>query len=170
GRREVDGRAVAARRLDLERAHALPHLDEAVDALLRRGPRDGLRMVPGRPRHDAVLPLLSRQSREPVERAPRLERARLLEQLRLERDAERARPESRRAVDPPGEDGSRALDVLPQDRHAGSVSRAATCGTPRRTVKTVSVPGRLSPSTSPPMASVSSLTIARPRPVPTFRS
>ena len=38
GRREVDGRAVAARRLDLERAHALPHLDEAVDALLARPP------------------------------------------------------------------------------------------------------------------------------------
>ena len=105
GRREVDGRAVAARRLDLERAHALPHLDEAVDALLGGRPRDGLRVVPRRPRDDAALPLLRRERREPVERAARLERARLLEQLRLERDAEGARAEGGRAVDPSGEDG-----------------------------------------------------------------
>src|SRR5262249_15197462 len=153
---------------DLEWARRLPHLDEAVDARLGGRPGDRLRVVAGRPRDDAAFPLLGRQRRDPVERAARLVGARLLEQLRLERVAERARAEGGRAVDPPGKNGASLIDVCSGDRHAGSVSRAATFGTRRRTVKTVSVPGLLSTSTSPPIASASSLTIARPRPVPTW--
>src|SRR5581483_8097437 len=110
------------------------------------------------------------QRDDTVERAARLERAGLLEELRLEGDAERARREGGRAVDPRREDRARVVDVLEADAHAGSVSRAATFGTRRRTVKTVRVPGRLSTATLPPIASVSSFTIASPRPVPTDRS
>ena len=58
GRLEVDRRAVAARRLDLLLGRALPHDDERVDPLGRRGVRDGLRVVAGADRDHAALLLL----------------------------------------------------------------------------------------------------------------
>src|SRR5207248_5913585 len=153
----------------LERARRLPHLHETVDAGLGRGPRDRLCVVARRPGDDAPLPLLRRERGEAVERAAGLERARVLEQLRLQRDAEGQRAEGRRALDPAGQGLAGAVDVLASGVHAGSVSRAAT-GMRSRTVKTVSLPGWLSTSTLPPIASVSSFTIASPSPVPTGRS
>src|SRR5207247_6831237 len=115
GRREIDGRAVSTRPLDLERARAFPHLDDAVDALLPRRPRDGLRVVAGRPRYDTAPLLVLGQSEDPVDRAAGLERARLLQELGLEPDAaggvglERRRPE-----DAAGDPCVRRLDVEPR--------------------------------------------------------
>src|SRR5262249_40355520 len=110
--------------------------------------------------------LLLAQGQDAVDRAARLERARPLEELGLEPDvAGGIGPENRRAEDASGDPFARRLDV----DHAGSVSRVSL-GTPSRTVKTVSSPPRLSTATLPPIACVSSLTIASPRPVPTGRS
>ncbi len=82
----VDRRSVAARRRDLQLVGALPHDDQRVDSLLARGPGDGLGVVAGGDRDHAVPLLLVGQLREPVERAAHLERARALEELRLEAD------------------------------------------------------------------------------------
>src|SRR4029077_11675742 len=101
-------------------------------------------------------PLLLAQREDPVERPAGLERACLLEQLGLEHDAAVGR-ERRRADDTSGNPRACRLDV----DHAGSVSRVPT-GMPSRTVKRVSSPARLSTPTLPPIACVSSLTIARP--------
>src|SRR5690242_11577129 len=137
GSRGVDSRAVASGRLDLERARGLPHLDEAVDALLEGGPRDRLGVVAGRPGDHAAPALLLAQRHDAVQRAPRFERSRLLEELGLELDAEGRigmRTQHRGAENPPAEALARALDILSRNRHAGSVSRATTFGTRRRTV------------------------------------
>src|SRR5258708_3862971 len=85
--REIDRPAVRPRPFDLERACALPHLDAAVDPSLPRGPRDRLRVVSCRPRHNAMPFLLLTHSEDPVDRATGLERARLLEELGLQPDA-----------------------------------------------------------------------------------
>ena len=117
----VDRGAVAARRRDLQRVGALPHHDQRVDAFLARRPGDGLRVVARRDRDHAALLLLVRQLREPVERAAHLERARPLEELRLEADVgvqllrERARAEQRRAVHAARDRPRRALDVVDGD-------------------------------------------------------
>src|SRR6185503_16236674 len=109
---------------------------------------------------------------EPVERAPHLERARALEELRLEErvDAEplrqRRRAPDRRAMHPSRDRPCGALDVVDRD-HARETTRADRIS---RTVNDVSLPGSLSTVTVPPIAVVSSLTIARPSPVPTGRS
>src|SRR5262249_41848810 len=104
--------AVAPRRPHLAWAPASPHLTEAVDFRFPGRPCARLCGVAGRPRDNAPPPLFGRQRRDAVERAAHLERARLLEQLGLERDAEGARAEGGRAVDPSGEDGAGLLDVF----------------------------------------------------------
>ena len=163
GRRQIDRRAVAACRLDLAGIDALPHRDEAVDVVLRRRPRDRLRVVAGRPRDDAAPALVGRERGDAVQRAARLEGAGLLEQLRLQVRAERRRRERRGAVDTPGDRAPGPLDV----DHTSTVSDTETGS---RTVNAVRRSGSLATSTRPPIASVNSFTIARPSPVPTGRS
>ena len=61
---------------------------------------------------------------------------------------------------------ARRIVVAVELRHA----RGSAAGTASRTVKTVRRPGSLLTSTVPPIACVSSFTIASPSPVPTGRS
>src|SRR5581483_1477002 len=164
GRLQVDGRAVAARRLYLRRARVGIHEDDAVDAVLRRRPCHRLRVIPRRPRGDAAAPFGVGESGDAVERATRLERARLLEELRLEMRAERRREQRRRAVDAAGDGAPRTFDV---DHTRMTVLGT---GTGSVTVNAVRSPGSLTTSTRPLIASVNSFTIARPSPVPTSRS
>src|SRR5215813_2956397 len=129
-------------------------------------------MVAGRDRDHAALALLRTELVEPVERAAHLERPGALKELRLQDHlraevlGQGARMEERRAMDAPGDRSRRALDVFDRD-HARETTRA---GTASLMVNRVCLPGSLSTETVPPMASVSSLTIASPRPVPTGRS
>ena len=117
GRLEVDGRAVAARGGDLERAGVGGHEHERVDALVTGRERQRLGVVSGRDRDRPEPSLLGRQGPQPVERAARLERPDPLEELGLEPDRrpaarrERGRGEHRRAVHPPGDRLRRSLDV-----------------------------------------------------------
>ena len=104
-RLEVDGGAVAAGRRDLLLARAAPHDDERVDPLRGRAPR----RAPARgcrPRsRSRRAPSPRASASRACEHAARLERARLLEELRLQEDtvAERPRAEGRRAVEPAGD-------------------------------------------------------------------
>ena len=86
---EVDLGAVAARRRDLRLARALPHHEQRVEPFDARAPGQRLRVVPGRDPDHAALALLRRQRGEIRQHAARLEGARALEQLRLERDLAR---------------------------------------------------------------------------------
>ena len=140
----------------------------------RRGAEgDRLGGVPGRPGDDAALPS-RRRSASRASRAPaRLERAGALEELRLQVHAragalgERPRENVGVRCTRAGDRLARAEDVVAVElRHA----RGCAAGTASRTVKTVRRPGSLSTSTVPPIACVSSLTIASPSPVPTGRS
>ena len=133
GRLEVDGRAVAARRRDLGRARARVHDDEAVDPLERRAPGERLRVVPGGDPDHAALLLLGRQRGELVQDAARLERARLLEQLRLEVRpcAERARAERRRPVDAAPDPLRRLQHVVAGQRHLARIVDSGPCPTIR---------------------------------------
>ena len=89
---EVDGRAVAARRGDLQLGGALPHHDERVDAVLRpRRRRPPARGSRPRSRSRRARSSSAVEARELVERAARLERAGALEELALQPGAERAR-------------------------------------------------------------------------------
>src|SRR5262249_28726694 len=98
---------------DLRLARSFPHHDEAVDALVRRAPRERLRMVAGGDADHAPFLLVRRERGELVEDAPHLERARLLEQLRLEHHVAQARGgEHRRSVHPAGDRHGRAKDVI----------------------------------------------------------
>ena len=96
GRLEVDGRAVASRRVDLLLGRALPHHDEGVGAFRGGGERDGLGVVAGADRDHAACFLLGGQAAELVQRAAGLERAGALEELALQAGAERCG--SRRAA------------------------------------------------------------------------
>src|SRR5262249_8844086 len=149
-----------------------PQDAERVEPLLACGPRDRLRMVAGGDGDHPACTLGVGELGEPVQRAAHLERAGALEQLRLQerlradplRECRRA--DQRRAVNAPRDRPRRALDVVERDH----VREATRMGCARRIVNVVSRPGSLSTETVPPIASVSSFTIASPSPVPTGRS
>jgi len=73
-----------------------------------------------------------------------------------------------RAARQPVERTQTLADVVASD--VASQRRLSTSGSGSRIVNAVPAPGALSTSTSPPIACVSSRTIASPRPVPTGRS
>ncbi len=87
GRLGVDPRSERPGAVELERARRRPGEDDALDALARSAPREGDRMVPRGRAGDAVRALLDTHRRQPVRDAARLERARVLEELRLEPEA-----------------------------------------------------------------------------------
>src|SRR5258707_10991075 len=95
-----------------------------------------------------------------------LEELLLQEHVGAESLRERRRAAEAGAMHASGDRSRGALDVVDRD-HARETTRA---GFARRTVKAVSLPGTLSTETVPPIATVSSFTIARPSPVPTARS
>ena len=146
----------------------LPHDDERVEARLAGGPGDRLRVVAA---EIEITPRAARigQLRDAVERAAHLERAGALEELRLEArlGAERSRERAR------GEAacGGRGPAIVRAARSTSSIEitreRLRASASASRTVNAVSPPGSLSTETVPPIASVSSLTIASPSPVPT---
>ena len=70
GRLQIDRGAVAAGGVDLRGARALPHHEQRIDVLGGRGPRQGLRVVPGRDA-DHAGPRSSGESALTRFRAPR---------------------------------------------------------------------------------------------------
>ena len=129
---DVDLGAVAPRGGDLCLAGARIHDDEAVDLLQRRAPREGLGVVAGGDPDHAALLLLRRQRRELVEDAARLERAGLLEQLRLEvrLRPERAGAERGRAVDAAPDPLRRLQHVVAGQCHLASIVDSARARPP----------------------------------------
>ena len=123
GRLEVDRRAVAARRGDLLLGRALPHHDQRVDALRRRGVRRRLRVVAGADRDHPATLLLGREAADLVQRAAGLERAGALEELALEPRVQRAAGEERRARQPVADGRARALDVVTSRDHEPNRNR-----------------------------------------------
>ncbi len=123
GRLEVDRGTVTARRFHLGRAGAGVHDDQAVDPLGRRAPGEGLGVVSGRDPDHASSPLFRAERGELVHDAAGLERARLLEELRLQPDlvAECARCERRRAVDATVDPLRRSEHVVAGHRHRSIV-------------------------------------------------
>ena len=122
-RLEVDGRAVGARRRDLLRRGRPRHHDERVDAFLRGGPGNRLRMVAGRDRDHASPPLVPPERAELVERASRLERACALEELALQVCAERARTDGRRSRESLADRRARPQDVVTRQHAAAALRR-----------------------------------------------
>ena len=85
----VDRRAERPRAIELERARGRPLKTSAVEALVRSAPGERDRVVPGGRAATPRSRSPGAERGEPVGHAPRLERARALEQLRLERQAGR---------------------------------------------------------------------------------
>jgi hypothetical protein len=118
---EVDRRAVATRRVDLELVRAPPHDQQRIDACRRSAERDRLRVVAGRDRDHAPRALLVCQRRKLREHAARLERAGALEELGLEENArarelrELRRVDKRRAHEPVADPFARAQHIV--ERH-----------------------------------------------------
>src|SRR5262249_34299201 len=76
--------AVVLARLDLGHGSVERHVDTRADARLPRGPGDRLAVVAGARGDDSRAPLVAAEERDPVDRAPDLERAGALEVLRLQ--------------------------------------------------------------------------------------
>ena len=136
--------AVAQARLDLRTDRARGHHDDAMNARLRRRPRVRLGGVAGRQGDDAGVPLRRGQRRHAGQRAARLERAGLLEVLRLEIEAavgdldagapmtlrRGRRAQQRRAMDPAVEQAPGGPDLGERNDvvgHAGSMSSVRPC-------------------------------------------
>src|SRR5439155_14756231 len=82
----LDRAAVVARRLDFRHRRVVRHEDRGGNALLARGPGDGLAVVPGARGDDARRAFLLGQASDLVDGAADLEGAGPLEVLRLEMD------------------------------------------------------------------------------------
>src|SRR6185436_9055323 len=152
--RQLDGRPVSARSLDLRHRRRLRDEDRRGDARLARGPGDGLAVVPGARREDAAAALLRRQLRDRVVRAADLERARALQVLGLEQN--RASRETRQGFR--GVHGRhardavqaflRGADVVDRGTLAHGARSPVTASTTAATAVTGSTSRRWTPSTS----------------------
>ena len=171
----VDRRAVAARGRDLRLVAPCHMTTSASSACLARGPGDRLRVVAGRDRDHAARSLLvasaprcrlstPRALNEPV----RWKSSALIAHSRPSCLESVVRAEQRRAMDAARDRPRGALDVLEEITRERLRARAAWR---QATVNAGAAAGLARRRTTvPPIASVSSLTIASPSPVPTGRS
>src|SRR3954452_2796826 len=120
----VDCRAVAPRSRGFQVARPLPHDDEAVDLLPCAAIRDRGRRVARRDGDDSAIPFLGRERRELREDSPRLERARLLEQFRLdESGAAKSLSQGRRPEERRSQNGAHITRYSGPSPPSGGVSR-----------------------------------------------
>ena len=148
---EDDLGAVPSARLDFRGVRVGRHHDGHRDAGLRAGPGVGLPGVAGGHRDRAAPPLVGIERRDPVRHPARLERAGLLEMLRLDVETIVGEPwpaggddlprggharQDRRAMNAPGDPLSRSKDVRKGDGeadlgHAASIAAGLSSDAPR---------------------------------------